>query len=248
MTTPRHQRPTKLTQFLFGADYYPEHWTEADRRDDPQRMAAAGVNVVRMAEFAWDRIEPAPGRFDFSLFDQTIERLAEKGIRTILCTPTATPPRWLTCGHDDWMRVDEQGRPMSHGSRQHTCTNNPDFRAESRRITQAMANHYRHNPAVIGWQTDNELFCHISLCYCGTCQKAFQQWLARRYETPHKLNAAWGTAFWAQTYDSFDQVPLSFPSGRPTHANPSHELDHYRFLSDGLIDFQIGRASCRERV
>ena len=52
MTTPRHQRPTKLTQFLFGADYYPEHWTEADRRDDPQRMAAAGVNVVRMAEFA----------------------------------------------------------------------------------------------------------------------------------------------------------------------------------------------------
>jgi len=93
-SVPRHQRPIHLGKFLFGVAYYPEHWTPADRAEDPGRMAEAGVNVVRMAEFAWDRIEPAPGRFDFSLFDETIARLGSVGIDTILCTPRAAASWW----------------------------------------------------------------------------------------------------------------------------------------------------------
>jgi len=236
---PRHQRPTKLRTFLFGCPYYPEHWTVEDRRDDPQRMAAAGMNVVRMAEFAWDRIEPARGQLDFSLFDETIERLGKVGVSTILCTPTATPPRRMTVDHEDWMRVDENGRRMDHGSRQHCCTNNEEFRAESRRITQAMAEHYGANPHVIGWQTDNEFYCHFSQCHCPSCRRGFREWLRRKYGTIARLNAAWGCAFWALTFDDFDQVPLPYPnSNRPTHPNPTHELDYYRYLSDSLIEFQ----------
>jgi beta-galactosidase len=69
MSALRHQRTTSLKQFLFGCPYYPEHWEEDVRKDDPTRMADAGVNVVRMGEFAWDRMEPQAGKFDFSLFD-----------------------------------------------------------------------------------------------------------------------------------------------------------------------------------
>ena len=90
---PRHQRPTNLKEFLFGAPYYPEHWTEADRKEDPARMAAAGVNAVRIGEFAWDRMEPEPGKIDFSFFDEQIARLGAAGVRTILYTPTTTPPQ-----------------------------------------------------------------------------------------------------------------------------------------------------------
>ncbi|RMD74324.1 MAG: hypothetical protein D6820_16925, partial [Lentisphaerae bacterium] len=77
MTTkrPRHQHPTGLNRILFGAPYYPEHWNSADREDDARRMQDAGVNTVRMAEFAWDIIEPASGQYDFSLFDETISHL-----------------------------------------------------------------------------------------------------------------------------------------------------------------------------
>ncbi len=235
---PRHQRPTKLTSFLFGVPYYPEHWSEEDRRIDAQRMAQAGVNVVRMAEFAWDRMEPQPSLFDFSLFDEAIALLGRHGINTILCTPTATPPRWLTAGHEEWMRVDGSGNRMSHGSRQHCCTNNPGFRAESRRITGVMAEHFADNEHVIGWQTDNELFCHMSECYCEACLRKFREWLRRQYRTIETLNAAWGAQFWSQTYRTFDHVPFPRTPERPTYTNPGHQLDYYRFISDALCEFQ----------
>jgi beta-galactosidase len=235
---PRHQRSTKLPSLLFGAPYYPEHWSEEERRIDAQRMAQAGVNVVRMAEFAWDRMEPQPSLFDFSLFDETIAQLGRHGISTILCTPTATPPRWLTVEHDDWMRVDASGKPMRHGSRQHCCTNNPSFRAESRRITGVMADHFADNTHIVGWQTDNELYCHMSECYCPSCETAFREWLRAKYRTVEALNAAWGTQFWSQTYRSIEHIPLPCIPERPTYTNPGHQLDYYRFLSDSLCDFQ----------
>jgi len=236
---PRHQRPApKLRRFLFGAPYYPEHWTDADRADDPRRMAEAGVNVVRMAEFAWHRIEPARGRFDWTLFDETIDRLGAAGIDTILCTPTAAPPRWLTDGHDELLRVDEAGRRMDHGTRQHCCTTNEAFRAESRRITQAMAGHYAANPHVIGWQTDNELNCHFNECYCPACLAGYRASLQRRYGTIEALNEAWGTDFWALRFDGFEQVPLPYVHGRPAFPNPTAVLDYYRFLGESVREFQ----------
>ena len=234
---PRHKKLNAMNGMVFGVPYYPEHWGSEETRSDATLMRDAGVNTVRMAEFAWDIMEPEPGRFDFSLFDQTIGNLAEEGIRTILCTPTAAPPVWLIEQNPEILRVDENSRHMQHGSRQHACTTNPVFRKTSRRITRAMAEHFKHFPSVIGWQTDNELNCHFSECHCSACQIAFREWCKQRYENIEKLNLAWGTAFWAQTYSSFDQ--LSTPkANRPAYENPAHRTDYYRFLSDSVIRFQ----------
>jgi len=211
-------------------------------QEDAALMQTAGVNVVRMAEFAWDRMEPRCGEFDFSVFDETIARLARHGIAVILCTPTATPPRRLTAQHEDWMRVDAEGRKMLHGSRQHCCTNHPGFRAESEHITRAMAEHFADNPHVIGWQTDNELHCHISECHCPSCIAAFRIWLEQKYGTIAKLNAAWGAAFWAQTYQGFEQI-IPPVGNRPTLPNPSAQLDYFRFISDSVRDFQHGQVT-----
>lgn len=240
-STPRHQRATGLEKFLFGVPYYPEHWTPKDRRDDAKRMADAGVNTVRMAEFAWNLMEPSRGKFDFALFDETIRLLAAENIQTILCTPTAAPPLWITQAHPDWMRIDASGRAMTHGSRQHCCTNNPGFQKESVRITRAMARHFRANPHVIGWQTDNEFFCHFSECHCSACLASFRAWLRKKYQHIDALNESWGTVFWAQTYRRFGEVSFPYPD-RPTHANPGQQLDYYRFLSHGICAFQSGQA------
>lgn len=233
-----HRRPLALSTFHFGAPYYPEHWTEEERREDAERMAEAEFTLVRMAEFAWDILEPEEGKYDFSLFDGVIARLGKEGIQTMLCTPTATPPRWLTAAHPDILREDSRGVPMQHGARQHACHTSLVFRDYSRRITQAMAQHYAGNPQVIAWQTDNEFNCHFSECHCPACQEGFQSFLRRKFGSDiGRLNQAWGTAFWAQTYQDFDQIPTPKPD-RPCYDNPAHRLDYYRFVRESVAVFQ----------
>lgn len=240
MTTPArpHHQPTPLKTFLYGSAYYPEHWEEEIRAKDPELLRAAGWNVIRMAEFAWDRLEPREGIFDFELFDETIARMAAVGIKSILCTPTATPPRWLTYEHPEVLRQDERGVPMSHGSRQHASHLSPVFRTFSRRITQAMAEHFSGNPHVIGWQTDNEMHCHFSEDHSPAAAEFFIDFLRRRYHDDiEALNRAWGTAFWSQTYGDFAQIPTPRPD-QPTHLNPAHVLDYRRSLAHGAAYFQ----------
>jgi beta-galactosidase len=135
---------------------------------------------------------------------------------------------------------------MAHGSRQHCCTNHPGFRKESARISRALALHFAKNPHVIGWQTDNEFYCHMSECHCQACAAAFQGWLKQKYRSIGALNAAWGCAFWAQTYDRFADIPLPRPTS-PSFPNPGHQLDYYRFLSDGIRGFQSEQVAILRR-
>jgi len=164
-----HKRTTTFDRFWYGVCYYPEHWDAQTRAGDAQRMQAAGINIVRMAEFAWDLMEPREGAYDFTLFDDTIRTLGASGIKTIMGTPTAAPPRWLSLQHPEIRRVSDKGLVLDHGSRQHACHMNPVFRQHARAITQAMARHFAGNPHVIGWQTDNEFHCHFSECHCASC-------------------------------------------------------------------------------
>ncbi len=233
-----HKRPSALDRFWFGAPYYPEHWTDSERKNDAQWMREAGFNLVRMAEFAWDRMEPEEGEFEFGFFDAVIAELGAAGIQTLLCTPTATPPRWLTRKHPGMLRVDANGKRMEHGSRQHACLTHPAFRHHSRRITQAMAEHYRDNPHVVGWQTDNEFHCLFSETYTESAEQQFQDFLKDRFnEDIQSLNTTWGTAFWSQSYRSFHDIPLPRPN-HPWPPNPAHWLDYKRFLSHAATQFQ----------
>ncbi len=231
-------RTLNLDEFLLGAPHYPEHVDESYWDRDAERLAAAGANTVRMGEFAWHLWEPFEGHFDFDLFDRAIVGLAKHGIKTILCTPTATPPRWLTVNYPEVLRVDTNGRQAGHGSRQHADTTSPVYRAHSRRITRAMADHYRDNPDVIGWQTDNELNTTVSESYSPSCRLAFQNWLQTRYTNDIKgLNRAWGGDFWALAYDTFAQVDLPRDMA-PSFLSPGHVQDFHRFLADATATFQ----------
>ncbi|MDR7030578.1 beta-galactosidase [Rhizobium rosettiformans] len=230
-------RPINLDDFLLGVPHYPEHVDESYWQRDAERMKDAGFNAVRMGEFAWHIWEPFEGKFDFDLFDRAIEVLGKAGIKTILCTPTATPPRWLTMNYPEVLRVDRNGRRASHGSRQHCDTTSPVLRQHSRRITSAMAEHYKDNPHVIGWQTDNELNTTVSESFSDSAALAFRNYLRHRYQTIDDLNFAWGGHFWATAYDNFDQVVLPFPMA-PSYSSPGHVQDYHRFLAWATAAFQ----------
>ena len=221
-----------------GSDYYPEHWPRERWREDARLMQAAGLNLVRMAEFAWDRMEPEEGSFDFSWLDEAIQILAEHGIKTVLGTPTATPPAWLMHKHPEIYLVNREGRRASFGSRRHYCPTIEVYHSYTRKIVRKLAEHYASNENVIGYQVDNEFGGSRTRgrCYCNSCHRAFQQWLEAKYRTLSRLNESWGTAFWSQTYSAWEQIPLPWPNEAP--ANPSLELDYYRFISDAWIKYQ----------
>lgn len=197
----------KLSRLYYGAAYYPEWYDRANWEQDARYMKEAGLNVVRIGEFAWADMEPEEGRIDLSLFREAMDFYHEQGLKVILCTPTATPPIWLSHGHPERMVHEADGVPMSHGSRQHVCINNAYFRERARIIGRAMAEALGRHPALLAWQIDNELKGHVAECFCPTCRALWPQWLAARYGTIERLNEAWGTVIWSERYASFEQVP-----------------------------------------
>ncbi|MBL8772932.1 MAG: beta-galactosidase, partial [Phenylobacterium sp.] len=212
------------------------HWPEALWADDARRMAELGIHWVRIGEFAWSRIEPEPGRFDWAWLDRAVETLASAGLRIVMCTPTATPPKWLVDANPDMLALDASGRPRGFGSRRHYCFSSEAYRAECARITEAVAGRYGRHPAVGAWQTDNEYGCHdTTISYSPAAARAFREWLAQRYQSVEALNRAWGAVFWSQEYRDFDEVQP--PNLTVTEANPSHRLDYNRFASDEVARF-----------
>jgi beta-galactosidase len=199
-------------------------------------MKEMGLEVIRIGEFAWSIFEPAEGRFDFSLFDSAMDLAAQHNLEVILGTPTATPPAWLTYRYPETLNASSAGIPYRHGQRRHYNYNSPIYRELSARIAGRMAQHYRGHPALIGWQIDNELNCELDVFYSEADHTAFRVWLREKYTTLDRLNDAWGTVFWSQTYTDWEQIRLTgpTPSGSP---NPHQALDEKRFISDSAIAY-----------
>lgn len=221
----------------FGICYYPEHWPQTRWPQDARMMRELGLEIVRIAEFAWTKLEPTPGQYDWSWLDEAIGVLAAAGLDIVLGTPTVTPPAWLTRAHPEILRVDANGRARDHGTRRHTCPNSPTYRQFSRQIVRAMGERYGRDPRITGWQIDNEFGGGgTARCYCENCAAAFRDWLQARYGTLAALNNAWGTIFWSQTYTDWAQIRP--PSDHIDKKNPSHVLDYYRFASDSFVSYQ----------
>ena len=96
-----------------GVCYYPEHWPEALWPEDAARMAATGISWVRIGEFAWSRIEPSQGQFDWDWLDEAIGVLGAAGLKIVLGTPSATPPRWMLEVFPDMLAVDAEARRLA---------------------------------------------------------------------------------------------------------------------------------------
>lgn len=219
-----------------GCCYYPEHWPEDWWAEDARRMREMGLSLVRIGEFAWSRIEPEPGHYEWAWLDRAIDTLHAAGLKVILGTPTATPPKWLVDRMPDMVAIDVEGRPRGFGSRRHYCFSHEGYRAECRRIVTALAERYGKHPALHMWQTDNEYGCHDTvLSFSDAAASAFRGWCAARYGEVAVLNEAWGNVFWSMEYRSFAEIDP--PHLTVTEANPAHWLDYRRFASDQVASF-----------
>jgi len=229
--------------FYFGADYYPEQWPEERWPEDAHLMNAAGLHIVRLAEFAWAKMEQKEGQFDFAWLDRAIRVLSQQGVQIVLGTPTASPPPWLMAKEEDLFLVRQDGIRLTYGTRREYCPNNPKYWKYTERIVSEMAEHYKDHPAVIGWQIDNEFG---DRCFCKRCNEKFHSWLQIRYQTLEELNNEWGTIFWSHIYTDWSQIPAPL-STAPSH-NPSLALDYYRFMSDTYREYQKFQIDILRRI
>jgi beta-galactosidase len=222
---------------ITGCAYYPEHWPPERWPQDAALMHEAGLSVVRLAEFAWDKMEPQPGIYDFEWLNAAVAILHGAGLNIVLCTPTASPPAWLTHQHPEICRVEVDGVRVSPGARRTACANVPAYQEASQRIVEQIARRFGQHPAVIGWQIDNEFGVgETTRCYCDHCRGVFQNWLREQYGTLDALNAAWGTQFWGMTYRDWNHIPIPGVTNEPQ--SPSLRLDYRRFASDSWMRFQ----------
>jgi len=216
------------TPFL-GSAWYPEQWPESRWDEDLRLMEQAHLNVVRVGEFAWSRMEPAEGRYDLDWLERAV-RLAEKHhIAVVIGTPTDAPPAWLTSAHPETLRIDADGRRAQHGGRRQFNYASPLYRIYCEKIAVELARRFGHDPNVIGWQIGNEF---TDESFDDATRAQFQSWLQRRFVTLGSLNQHWSTAYWSQTYDRWDEIPLNAAAG-----NPGLMLEHRRFVTDTWRDF-----------
>jgi beta-galactosidase len=225
----QHAGPQSRAIF-FGAAWYPEQWPESRWETDLALMEQAHLNVVRVGEFAWSRMEPAEGRYDLDWLDRAIRLAARHHIAVVVGTPTDAPPAWLTSAHPETLRVDATGHRAEHGGRRQFNYADPLYRTYCRKIAEQLARRFGHDPNVIGWQIGNEF---TDEAFDDGTRRQFQSWLEHRFGTLDSLNQHWATAYWSQTYDRWDEIPLNAAAG-----NPGLMLEHRHFVTDTWRSFQ----------
>lgn len=219
-----------------GVAYYPEQWDESMMPRDLDRIVKLGCDTIRIAEFGWHIMEREEGEYDFSFFDNVISEAKKRGLKVIFGTPTATAPAWLAKRYPEVASKFSDGSVRTFGGRHTCCYSSEVYVDRSRRIVRKLAEHYRDEDAIIAWQIDNELGHEGSdVCWCEKCVAGFRIWLKKKYGDTATLNARYGTAFWSQQYNSFDEI--NAPNATVTVHNPSLRLDWERFCSDKICDF-----------
>lgn len=219
---------------LYGAAYYHEYMPY-DRLDkDIALMKAAGINVVRLGESTWSLWEPADGRFEYAWMDRVVAAMDKAGIKVLMGTPTYSIPAWMAKKHPEIlarrMNGTATGAPAAYGMRQNMDTDAKAYRAYSERLIRNIVAHYKNNPAVIGWQVDNETSPYGAAnddVFAG-----FKRHLRKKFGTPEALSKAWFLNYWGQNIHDWDDLP------RPDGAQSTgYKLEWARWSQQRVTNF-----------
>lgn len=200
-----------MDHLYLGAAYYPELWDSFEQEMDIARIKQLGLNTVRIGEFAWGTMESKEGEFNFDWLKNVVDKLYENGIYTVMCTPSATPPRWLLDKYPETRMVTADMVRVDVSSRCHTCKTSPIMRKKNAEIVTRMAEVFSRHRGIIGWQIDNEIFPYNEGCFCDNCKAAFRAYLKEKYGTIENINQKWGMTRWSLCYETFDDIRPPYP-------------------------------------
>jgi beta-galactosidase len=194
----------KKDLLLFGVAYYDEYMPY-DRLDkDISMMKDAGINVVRIAESTWSTMEPQEGVYDFSHIDRVLRAMHKAGISVIIGTPTYAVPTWLVKKYPDVLAITSRGQNQ-YGARQNMDITNIHFRSYAEKAIRKMLEHIKDQPAIIGYQVDNETKSY------GTSgpevQAQFVSYMKAKYPSLDSLNKIFGLDYWSNRINNWNDFP-----------------------------------------
>ncbi|WP_308366297.1 MULTISPECIES: beta-galactosidase [unclassified Microbulbifer] len=198
------QNLPRQDSILYGVAYYDEYAPGDRLEEDVRMMMSAGINVVRIAESTWGTLERKPGVFDFTHVDRVLAAMNKAGIKVIVGTPTYAIPAWLAHAHPDVLVTTPRGR-APFGPRQNMDITHPEFRKAAERVITALVKHVRNNPAVIGYQVDNETKPYDNVG--ESLQRAFVERLKSRYPDLDTFNKQFGMDYWSNRINDWDEFP-----------------------------------------
>lgn len=222
--------PAHMDTILYGAAYYTEYMPYERLDQDVKLMKDAGINVVRVGESSWGLWEPSDGHFEFAWMDRVVNAMHQAGIRVIMGTPTYSIPAWLYHEHPEVMARHLGGQVMYYGIRQNVDISNPAFRFYCERVIRKIAEHYKDNPGVIGFQVDNETAPRDTAN--ADAQTGFINYLRDKFKTVNKLDEIWGLNYWGQRLYDWTEVPP-----RDGIINPGWKLEWERYQRWLVVDF-----------
>ncbi len=246
--TPNPDWFPKKDMLTVGVYYYPEAWPSSQWARDMANIRKLNMEFVHMGEFAWYFMEPQEGKFDFDWLEKNVDLASKNGLKVILCTPSATPPIWLTRSHPEVLMVDAQGRTMIHGSREEADWSSPVYRDYVTKIDSELAKRFGNDKRVWGWQIDNEL-SHYGrrFSYSKAATAKFRDWLREKYGTIDRLNSDWGGAFWSLMYQNFDQIEIPNEDTLVADPSPHAVLDFRRWFAHETADYIAMQANVLRR-
>jgi beta-galactosidase len=229
----------RLPKVYYGGDYNPDQWPREIWDEDMRLLKLAHINVATLPVFSWALLQPDENHYNFGWLDDILDKMAASGIYACLATSTAAHPAWMARRYPDILRVDFEGRKRKFGVRHNSCPNSPTYRTYAPKLAAALAERYKHHPALVLWHVSNEFG---GACYCDNCAAAFRLWLQQRYGSLDELNDRWYTRFWSHTFYDWDEiVPPNVLSEHLSERDQTRtafqgiSLDYSRFMSDSIL-------------
>jgi len=228
----------------FGVTFYPDQWPKEYWDKAFSQIAAAGFNVVRFGEMAWNWVEKSEGNFDFSEMKLAMDTAEKYKIKVILGIATSQAPSWLIKKYPEVRPVADDGTTYpEYGPRPNICRDSSTYKELAEKYIRNIVKHFKDHPALDFWQIDNEPVYppldHTTskdFCHCGFSKEKFIAWAEKKYANIDNLNTLWGTRFWTVQFSSF--ADISTPKcGIWDAGNPHIFIDWFRFKSDQLGDW-----------
>lgn len=239
-----------IKEILYGGDYNPEQWPKEVWLEDMRMMKKAHINIVTLNVFSWAALQPEEDTYCFDHLDKIMELVRENGLKVCMATSTGAHPAWMAKRHPDILRTGFEGIKRKYGGRHNSCPNSPTYRLYATRLAGELAKRYKDYDNIVAWHISNE---YGGECYCENCEKAFQQWLQKKYGTIDEVNRSFNTAFWGHTFYDWDEIVL--PNLQSEHFAYDRtmfqgiSLDYRRFNSDSMLDcFQLEYDAIKKEI